>query len=643
MEPLKETTIKKLMKEGKLKPSDLLGNKLKSEVAKKLYANNIRVHKRHYIPKDIKKYFHMEELKGSGLWDTLKEIGSTIKHTLTKKTPVDKNAENALTKLNRSIGTVISGRDNFPPKVRAILEKVGNLPITKIVIDRTPVKQVLVELLNIISLGTFKKKLSETPYDKLFHLRLLITLNNGSTVSLEKNEVINMDENPSISKDAELRTIQTIPQGLTINNLLEGGKQKQGDKFYRYSAYDNNCQDFIVALLTASGVGTGDDIEFVKQQTQQLFTGLSKKFANLITTAGRKFNEITQGAGMTKPYVIQSIVFNKEKFTTRKAKAWLKKHDFKGLVPDIEANTIRFRQEDPDKLEAENYSFRTKEISPGLNYVIAYKETASNKSINKMSKKEKAIIRKLNKLHQEVSGTQMSGTGIWDAFTGLGRLISEGFTRDVIKPFEAIGKTTGAVLAPAAEKAKEYITAKKGGLASDLVHKALPAVVGEVVNKATNYIPGLSMVVDGREKGKELGQKLASAIGDVSGVGYGMKPKKGGKGTIPKSEIIHIDINSHNAQDEAHNQTSGDGVRRKKGRKKVIKVEAELPFEVYSHAKNEPLKQLIKARDMKQKQELQEDMAKVFAKLSGRGLKKGSAEAKEWGRKMREARQSKAK
>ena len=55
--------------------------------------------------------------------------------------------------------------------------------------------------------------------------------------------------NPHI--EAEYINI-TIPQQITINKLLENTSQQMSDKFIKYSAYGNNCQDFIQNILLSN-------------------------------------------------------------------------------------------------------------------------------------------------------------------------------------------------------------------------------------------------------------------------------------------------------------------------------------------------------------------------------------------------------
>jgi hypothetical protein len=56
---------------------------------------------------------------------------------------------------------------------------------------------------------------------------------------------------------------------------------------------------------------------------------------------------------------VQSVLFDKDKWTVEDAKQWLKDHDFKGLEVDQTENTLRFRQHDPGQYE------RMRTITPG--------------------------------------------------------------------------------------------------------------------------------------------------------------------------------------------------------------------------------------------------------------------------------------
>jgi hypothetical protein len=292
--PMMHTTINKLKRLGKLKQEDMIGGKLTSEKARNLYKNNIRVHIRNYIPKDKRKYFHDEEITGGRLdiGNAFKKIGSTVKHTFNK----------VVDKVGDYTDTILHGRNDYPPKVRSLIKTYGDKRITHISVDRTPVPSVLTSALNAVSFGAFKQRFDKLPYDKLFHLRMDLTFSDNTRLAVEKNEVINMYPNPKKLKEGEQRDVIFRESDLTLNKLLAGGQNIQKDKWFGYSANNNNCQDFILAIMNGSHIGNEQDRQFVKQDTSSLFKNDSflRKFSNTVTDIGSKVNEITMGAGVHK-------------------------------------------------------------------------------------------------------------------------------------------------------------------------------------------------------------------------------------------------------------------------------------------------------------------------------------------------------
>jgi hypothetical protein len=72
-----------------------------------------------------------------------------------------------------------------------------------------------------------------------------------------------------------------------------------GKNYFTYSASSNNCQNFVMNLLTASNIGDEEDMIFVKQDTEQLFEkyGYLKELTDKVTDKAARFNEIYYGAG----------------------------------------------------------------------------------------------------------------------------------------------------------------------------------------------------------------------------------------------------------------------------------------------------------------------------------------------------------
>lgn len=176
---------------------------------------------------------------------------------------------------------------SFIKSVQNLLKRVGNETITEIKVARVPLSKILSFFLNLTSLGEFKKRLSETPYDKLYHLFMIVKTEKGIYI-VEKNEVIIIKKfNGKLTKQTEV--LQTnMREGLTLNVILEKTKNNMGDKFFSYKGQDNNCQFFINSILKSNGLNTDELEKFVLQDTRHLFDNNPRfrKIVNSITDIG---------------------------------------------------------------------------------------------------------------------------------------------------------------------------------------------------------------------------------------------------------------------------------------------------------------------------------------------------------------------
>jgi archaellum component FlaF (FlaF/FlaG flagellin family) len=197
---------------------------------------------------------------------------------------------------NRIRSTADSLRGNrigISPNVDRFLDEHGDEQITQMIISRNIISSLITSSLNIIS-PNFKKKNNNNP---LYHLKILIKTDRAK-ISVEKNERISIS-NYKMNKGAENMNVN-IPNGLSLNVLLDRTKQLMGGKFLTYSSRDNNCQHFILAMLQSNNLSTSQNILFTKQATQHLFTPQLRKITNTITDLAGKLDIIRQG-GDIKP------------------------------------------------------------------------------------------------------------------------------------------------------------------------------------------------------------------------------------------------------------------------------------------------------------------------------------------------------
>lgn len=192
------------------------------------------------------------------------------------------------------INKLVYGRNDYSPKCKDILQKYGNVPISSINIRRTPLNTILNRTFKTLSYALLKE-----PYDKLFHLSIIFYLSNGQSVLVEKNEVINMDVNPNTPTHSQFMSVN-VNKPLTINTCLNNAKLYLKGKFFPYSAYDNNCQHFIEAILLSNQLNTVENIAFVKQNTEYLFQNIPylRKIVNTVTDIAGRANVIEQGGSI---------------------------------------------------------------------------------------------------------------------------------------------------------------------------------------------------------------------------------------------------------------------------------------------------------------------------------------------------------
>ena len=197
--------------------------------------------------------------------------------------------------VNKQIDKVKNGKSYLvPPSLKTTLSKYADNVIVGATLYRHPVDAWIRKTLNV--LGSNK-----TPFDKLFHLRLLLKLDNGKDIFIEKNERLNSGIGMGDKKEGlETMPIDSsdIPTGLTFGELVDKTKEYQGEKFLTYSSSSNNCQYFINAILQSNNFGNVSKYaNFIKQDTESIFKNnpALRKIANTFTDLGANVNVLQNG------------------------------------------------------------------------------------------------------------------------------------------------------------------------------------------------------------------------------------------------------------------------------------------------------------------------------------------------------------
>lgn len=224
------------------------------------------------LPNGIVLVFQNWDIEGAGFFDNVRSSLWKVADRLSFKT--------------REAG-------KLPPRSRELLARIQNERITALTVVRTPIESYLNKALQFISGGTWQDAVRSQNYDKLFHLSLFI---NGRYV-FHKIEVTTLAEENPIKPDSETMAVKgTFP---TIGQLVENTRRAMGDQnFTYYNPATNNCQDFILAVLSANRLLTPELQKFIKQDAVAIFSKTPRwtaKIASAITNLGARFNRLIEG------------------------------------------------------------------------------------------------------------------------------------------------------------------------------------------------------------------------------------------------------------------------------------------------------------------------------------------------------------
>ena len=192
-----------------------------------------------------------------------------------------------LSRIKSTVESLQGRRVGISPSVDAFIRTYGNDPITEFIISRTVLNPLLTGAIGVIS-PSFRRKTENTT---LYHLQVLMRTSRTS-FNIEKNERITIGRYNNRRGSENMRV--AIPNGLTLNMMLERTHLLMGGKFLAYSAY-NNYSHFVLAMLRANNLATPSNTLFTEQATQSLFTPELRKVSNTLTDLAAATNIIRQG------------------------------------------------------------------------------------------------------------------------------------------------------------------------------------------------------------------------------------------------------------------------------------------------------------------------------------------------------------
>jgi hypothetical protein len=184
----------------------------------------------------------------------------------------------------------------------------GTKIIKSIEAVRTPIMDVINKTLNVLSFGMLNKLKSKYGYDKLFHLSVVVVLEDDTKLVIEKLEKISISKftNSVIKSNSEVKRVDMKLKRLSLFDFLNNARRKlTPDQYFGYdgtgkSGKTNNCQDFIINLLKYSNLENTEIYNFVKQDLDELLQKLPKYLHTIAKGTTDTANKATQLIGLGK-------------------------------------------------------------------------------------------------------------------------------------------------------------------------------------------------------------------------------------------------------------------------------------------------------------------------------------------------------
>jgi len=199
--------------------------------------------------------------------------------------------------LGSAVAASVTGafvREGYTSSAASWLNAHGSEPVSTLRVMRVPVSKGINTLLRAMSLGQWDraKKLAES--DDVFHLVLII---NGRFAT-EKLATITFTSDVRPPSNAEFMDV-TLHGQMSINAMMQKTLDAMGkSKYFRYDAFSNNCQDFILAILNTNGLLTPELKHFIHQPAEVL----AQNTPGFLHDAARAATNIGAMLGMGKGF-----------------------------------------------------------------------------------------------------------------------------------------------------------------------------------------------------------------------------------------------------------------------------------------------------------------------------------------------------
>jgi hypothetical protein len=136
-----------------------------------------------------------------------------------------------------------------PKAINDYLSLHGNKGLRRIIVSRKPVSAKIQYIANLVTSGGWGQNMKKLNYDDVYHLFMLVELDDGTLFKLEKNSRVDITLHDNKLGDTMIN-IDNIDN--TLNDMFNNAEREYGlERIYRYNAFKTNFQMLLVDLISA--------------------------------------------------------------------------------------------------------------------------------------------------------------------------------------------------------------------------------------------------------------------------------------------------------------------------------------------------------------------------------------------------------
>ena len=186
-----------------------------------------------------------------------------------------------------------------PRAVNNFLRLHGNKHIRKITVSRTPIGAKIKYVADLITLGGFSANMKKLNYEDVYHLFMLVELDDGTLFRIEKNSRVDITLNDRRLGETMIN-IDNINH--TLNDMFNNAEKEYGlERLYRYDPFKTNCQVLLVDLISAINKITPQLREYIMQTASALIeSDIIKYLAKMATDSTALIRHTIEGGSKKK-------------------------------------------------------------------------------------------------------------------------------------------------------------------------------------------------------------------------------------------------------------------------------------------------------------------------------------------------------